>query len=145
MITGSLHGGSAGRGAGPATKAILRIWLPTAIYVILIMVLALRPSPRLPSLRNIDKYAHAAAYAVLGFFAYHAVIRSSFNRPVILTLLLALVVGLADECLQALSGVRTADRYDLMADLIGVAVGVVFVSRFLKPEKNVARRTGPRN
>jgi VanZ family protein len=109
------------------------------------MVLALRPSPRLPSLRNIDKYAHAAAYAVLGLLAYHAVIRSSFSRPVILTLLLTLFVGIADECLQAHSGVRTADRYDLMADLIGAVIGVVITARFLKPEKSITHRTGPRN
>ena len=128
-----------------AGNGSLRAWAPTAVYIILILVMALRPSPRLPAIRHIDKYLHAAAYAVLALFAWYAIIRSGLRRPVLLTLLLALVVGMADEGLQALGRTRSADRYDLMADLAGAAVGAIILSRVFRRKQGGACRANSRS
>lgn len=127
---------------GTARREVLRTWLPTAIYIILILTMALRPSPRLPPIRHIDKYLHAAAYAVLALLAYHALVRSGCRHPLILTLLLGLAVGMADEGVQALGRVRRADRYDLLADLVGTAIGALIISRSLMRAQGSVRGTG---
>lgn len=135
--------GRAGRAQGQAAGAVLRTWLPTAIYIILIMVMALRPSPKLPHIRHIDKYLHALAYAVLAVLSYRAFVRTGCRRPFLLTFLLGLAVGMADEGIQALGRVRRADRYDLMADLIGTVIGALIISRFLKPANDAMQRKEP--
>ena len=130
--------GTANPGKGSAVRVAVLTWLPTAVYIMLIMVMALRPSPRLPHIRHIDKYLHAAAYAVLAILSYRAFVRSGSIRPVLVTLLLGLAVGLADEGVQAFGRMRRADRYDLMADLVGTAVGAIVMSWYLRPANEAA-------
>jgi VanZ family protein len=130
--------GTARPGKGSVVRVAVLTWLPTAVYIILIIAMAFLPSPRLPHIRHIDKYLHAAAYAVLAVLAYRAFIRSGSIRPILVTFLLGLSVGMADEGIQALGRMRRADRYDLMADLVGTAVGALVMSWYLRPEKPAA-------
>jgi VanZ family protein len=115
------------------------MWLLVVIYIVLIMVMAVRPAPRLPHLKHADKYVHACAYSILAFLSYRPFLKTGWRRPVLMTVTLGLAVGIADEGIQALGNVRSSDRYDLLADFVGAAVGALMSSRFIKPGEGVPR------
>jgi VanZ family protein len=109
------------------------MWMPVVMYIVLIMVMAARPAPQLPRFKHVDKYVHACAYGILAFLSYRPFLRTGWRRPVLMTLMLGLAVGIADEGIQALGNVRSSDRYDLVADFMGAAVGALMISRLVKP------------
>jgi VanZ family protein len=115
----------------PHGKKILP-WLPTGFYIALIIVMASRPAPKMPGLMHSDKILHGIAYCVLAVLSHHSFRKSRFVHPGMLTILLAAAVGLADETVQYLSRVRSADLYDLLADVIGAGVGVIASTFALK-------------
>jgi len=101
---------------------LILYWSPTAFYIVLIMVMAARPSPKLPHIKHIDKYFHAIAYGVLAVLSYRSFALTGFRYAAVMTLILGTLVGTADEGIQFLSRLRTASRYDLTADVIGVFI-----------------------
>jgi VanZ family protein len=109
------------------------MWLPVVIYIVMIMFMAAQPSPNLPRVKYADKFAHACAYGILGILSYRPFLGTGSRRPVLMTMILGFAVGIADEGIQLLGRVRTADRYDLLADLMGAAVGALVISRLSKP------------
>jgi VanZ family protein len=100
-------------------------WLPTIIYISLILTLSFKPAPKLPSMEQIDKLVHASAYAFLAFLLSLSLSRSGFNKTGILAASMALLVGALDESLQSFNPARTASIYDLMADGAGALMGAV--------------------
>ena len=105
-------------------RQLLWAWLPTALYGGLILFFALQPAPRLPRIKHVDKYAHVVLYGILSLLAYRSLLRSAVRMPSVHAVLIALAVGMADEGVQFLGGVRTADRYDLLADGIGAVLAM---------------------
>lgn len=105
------------------TRRLLWTWIPTILYVAAILLMAMRPAPVLPSLRHIDKYFHAAAYALLALISFRTFYRSSWRYPLLAALLLGSVVGALDETVQYFGKVRTADLYDWCADSAGTIIG----------------------
>jgi len=106
---------------------LIRAWAPTAFYIVLIIVMATRPSPKLPPIKHIDKYFHALAYGILAVLSYRSFAWTGFRRVAVMTLILGSSVGMVDEGIQFLSRLRTASRYDLMADVIGVVIGTLIL------------------
>jgi len=119
-------------------REYLGTWLPTAVYILLIMIMAVIPSPKLPPIRHIDKYLHALAYGILAILSYRSFVRTGFRRAAVSTFLLGIAVGMSDEGVQALGRVRTADRYDLVADAIGTIIGTLIIAVFLRPASRSA-------
>lgn len=105
------------------SKSLTTDTLPwTASFWALVLVtlwLSLVPVNQLPSALHFwDKAEHAlgfAALAVLGLQAYR-----QHGRRVILGLM---VLGIAIECLQELTGWRQGDWVDWVADCVGIAIG----------------------
>jgi len=110
-----------------AAGGCIRSWAPTVLYIVLIMVMAARPAPKLPHIKHIDKYFHALAYGVLAVLSYRSFAGTGFRHAAVMTLVLGTLVGMADEGIQFLNRFRTASRYDLMADVIGVVLGILAV------------------
>lgn len=84
-----------------------------------VIVLSLLPTlPQAPSLLGWDKAQHFIAYAVLTFWFCLSYSRH-WRWP-------AFFIGLGTvlEALQGLTGLRTADAFDLAANSIGVAIGL---------------------
>lgn len=131
------------RGA-PSQRKHLRMWLPAIIYIAFILVMAAQPAPRLPRIKHSDKYAHACAYGILAVLSYRPFLRTGWQRPVLMTVLLGAAVGMADEGIQWLGKVRSADWHDLFADLAGVAVGALVIRRFTKPGRGPVSRSEAR-
>lgn len=109
------------------TGGLVRYWAPTVFYVVLIMVMAARPAPKLPHVTHIDKYFHFLAYGVLAVLSYRSFAGTGIRHAAVMTLILGTMVGMADEGIQFLSRFRNASRYDLMADVIGVIIGTLAV------------------
>lgn len=105
-------------------KELAWAWLPTVLYGGLILLFALQPSPKLPRIKNIDKYLHVLLYGVLSLLAYRSLVHSGVRYPATHAIWIACLVGLADERVQFLGGARRADRFDLLADGIGAALAM---------------------
>ena len=108
-----------------STVLFMRRWAPTVLYIVMIMVMAARPAPKLPHLKHVDKYLHALAYGILAVLSFRSFSGTGFGHVAVLTLSMGILVGLADEGIQLLSRMRTASLYDLLADVIGVSVGIL--------------------
>lgn len=95
------------------------LWRALAwVLVLVTVVLSLLPEPpTLPDILGWDKALHTLAYLVLMWW-FRAVYGSHWRWPLFL---LGLGVGL--ELLQGLSGIRTPDFHDVIADGLGILIG----------------------
>ena len=104
---------------GPRAR---RRWL--AVFIVLsavTLVVALLPAERAPEASGWDKLDHALAFAALGavgVFALHWL-----RRGVVLVLPLLAGLGALIEFLQMFVPSRMADVHDLLADVVGAAIG----------------------
>ncbi len=104
------------------TKKLIA-WLPTVVFISIILFMSFRPGPRLPHIKEIDKVIHAIAYCLLAILSYRSFFLSNFKKPALLAILLALAVGITDETLQYFNPRRTASLMDLVADVVGASAG----------------------
>ena len=119
--------------AGPPNEPVASapwywLWLPVAGYLALIFTLSAQPFLRPPvSFPNVDKVCHFLEYSVLGMLLARA-LRRAARLPLaaglaVLALVLASIVGAADERFQAGVPGRQSDAWDWAADTAGAAVG----------------------
>lgn len=117
-------------------------WL-TAGWVMVVAVVLLSLTPNLPvkvSVANVDKLEHAVAYLVLMAW-FGGLSPRAVHRWVALGLL---ALGALIEVAQGLSGYRSADRWDLVADGLGIALGWLIARHaargwFARAERLLAR------
>jgi VanZ family protein len=104
-------------------------WAPAVMYMSLIWALSSiqLPGVRVEDLPFKDKGVHFVEYAVLGFFAAHAIRATwrgrSESRVYLVAVLWAVGWGVLDEFHQAFVPGRDGDVYDLLADGLGAATG----------------------
>lgn len=120
------------RGARRAWCVLLLVLLALVLYG------ALSPHPHGPSLRW-DKANHAVAFASLAFSALLALRERPRHVPWIAVSLFAL--GVAIEIAQAWVPGRTADAADVLANSVGIALGLAFGSALARV---LERRRAPR-
>jgi VanZ family protein len=95
------------------------------IYVAIIFFVSSRPSLHVPiGFQFGDKLAHIAEYMVLGLLLARAV-RASMRldwplTAALLTMLVGMGVGLADELFQSLIPGRESSAFDFVADTVGL-------------------------
>lgn len=91
-----------------------------------------------------DKLAHVLEYAILGFFSTRALLfqqNSKIRKNAIwLALVFGSLYGISDEIHQAFVPGRSADFWDIVADILGVTLVAVFY--FLR--KKSAKPDAPR-
>ncbi len=112
---------------------IKKFWL-SIIWTIIIIVFCSLPSSNLPrtSIINIphfDKILHFGIYFILSLIIlYELKIKTSKNKMVfIITGLFSFTLGLLIEIEQQyLISSRTGDLYDLIADILGTVIGIIF-------------------
>ncbi|HWP00728.1 MAG TPA: hypothetical protein VNL74_08910 [Methylococcus sp.] len=95
------------------------LWRTLAwVLVLVTVVLSLLPQPpTLPDILGWDKALHTLAYLILMWW-FRSVYGGHWRWPLFL---LGLGVGL--ELLQGLSGIRTPDLHDIIADGLGILIG----------------------
>lgn len=109
---------------------ILR-FLPMIGMMAAILVAASLPGRFLPFLRyhNLDKICHALAYAALAascLFAFQPLFKKHPLLASLLVVAICLGYGFAEEAYQSLIPRRVTDSRDVMADLLGATMVVVF-------------------
>ena len=109
----------------------MRLWLPVALYMVLIFGLSSVPDP--PDLPDAvgDKGGHAFLYAGLGALMTRA-IGGGLSHPIALAAVVRGVAwttayGVTDEVHQRFVPPRRMDPMDLVADAIGAAAGAIAV------------------
>jgi len=106
-------------------------WSLLAGYCLLMFIQSSLPSPDMgPDLPLQDKFAHLAAYAVMGFLACRAGatlrVLQGASAVFLAGFLFAVLFGLSDEWHQSFVPERMADGWDLVADALGALVGAGF-------------------
>ena len=114
-----------------AFRIFLRYWLPLIGYSTLIVIQSHYPTPdAVPRLPFFDKLLHAGGYGLLGLLfcrAYRSRWPAATGRFLARRAVLsAALFGLSDEIHQAFVPFRTADPWDVLADAVGAAFGVIF-------------------
>ncbi|MGB5209868.1 MAG: VanZ family protein [Gammaproteobacteria bacterium] len=99
-------------------------WLGGLGLIALVLGLSLMPSP--PAMTGSDKLGHVSAYATLAFWFSGLYPRKRFW----LILLALFAFGVMIEVLQGLGGHRHAEYYDALANLAGIAIGLLLGSVF---------------
>lgn len=99
-------------------------WLAAGwLLIFLIAWLSLMPSPPTPlRFPHVDKLEHLIAYAALmGWFAqlYHT------NRERVILAMAFIALGAGIELLQGWGGHRSAEWTDLLADSLGITLGLL--------------------
>jgi VanZ family protein len=105
---------------------------PAIVWALLIFILSSIPKLPLPELDLDfkDKIAHTVAYAILGYLTARALFyQSRFpgwrKKFLLFAILLGIVYGISDEIHQYFVPGRVADVGDLIADGVGVILGVM--------------------
>jgi VanZ family protein len=116
-------------------KKFLKYWAPLYVYAGIIFYFSSIPKP-LPdvSIPHFDKFLHLIEYAVFGILAARAFKSSPreilYKNFKILAVLAAVAYGASDEFHQLFVSCRSCDVFDLMTDLIGGTIGVIFYGRY---------------
>ncbi len=103
-------------------------WVPAVLWAGLLLWLGGQPGDKIPggwwvSRYGLDKVAHVAAYAVLGFLAARAAGSSRLLPALLWGAVTAAAVGAADEWNQQWSTGRFSEALDWAADLAGGLLG----------------------
>ncbi|MBI5217203.1 MAG: VanZ family protein [Ignavibacteriae bacterium] len=124
-----------------------RYRFPAFVWAIIIFIASSIPSVRLPKLEliSVDKLLHIGIFFVLGVLVFRA-FESNKQEPmktwkrVVLSSLLTISYGVADEVHQSFVPGRHLDKYDMLADAIGaiVAVGISYFFMKRRHKKLVA-------
>lgn len=83
----------------------------------IILILSLIPSPEFPQPSGFDKIAHSAVYGILGWLGTWFL--GWFSIP------FGIVLGAGIEILQKFVPGRSSELGDLLADCIGILLGVI--------------------
>jgi VanZ family protein len=105
----------------------LRYWFPVLLYVTLIFTVSSIQNLKVPDVPGLtDKLVHGAEYGVLGFLLVRALrgtnLLATSLSAALISILIGLVVGLADELYQAYVPGRISDPGDYAVDALGLVV-----------------------
>lgn len=110
------------------TARSAQLWLPVAVYMAAIFVVSADADPPMPEGVS-DKSMHLLAYAGLAVVVARAVAgglpRRVTWRVALAALSIAVGYAVTDELHQMFVPNRSADVYDLLADAIGAAAGLI--------------------
>lgn len=99
-------------------------WIPVVLWAGVILVGTSIPNvPGPPAPPGVDKVAHLAMYAVLGFLALRAAWDGA-ARTLVVTLAAVALFAAVDEWHQAYIPSRSADIADWVADVTGATLGI---------------------
>lgn len=116
----------------------IKFWIPVFIWVSIMLLVSSLPSKELPQAEvpYLDKIAHFMEFAVLGFLAIRAVLKTSPNinlaKAIILSIIIISLYAAFDEWHQSFVPGRMCDILDFLADAAGSAAGVIVYSLWRK-------------
>lgn len=117
---------------------VLFVYVPLAIYWLIIFIATSLPTIELPNLFNMqDKLGHFLAYFILANFVVLTLHFQEKNlilkkRLIIASIIILSLYAAIDEVHQLLIPGRVADIYDWTADVIGGIFGIMFSNKIIK-------------
>lgn len=116
------------------TKKVLR-WVPAILFVLAVLFLS---TQKVPNLRhwNADKVVHFLVYGTMSVLFFWPLSRNGHRHPFVVSMLVAIFIGVFDETIQYYNPARVASLQDLMADGLGSWVGGMFSHGIFKKERN---------
>lgn len=124
-------------------KSRRRQWPAVLLWALILAVLSLVPSSRLPKINSwseliaADKFAHALVYAIFAVLLYQ-VLENSRNAPKIVTVVTAALYGVLMEFLQHFSSTgRAYELADMAANTIGALMGMAAVDWWEKDRQKI--------
>ena len=123
-------------------NAVLRrLWCGVSWFgIALLLYLSFTPQPPEIPMDQGDKLGHALAYAVLMYWSGQ-LLPGMRRRMGLAAGLVALGIGI--EFVQRWTGWRSFDYYDMLADAVGVALGLVLTAIVPNPLKLLVRNSKP--
>ena len=120
-------------------------WWPVFLWSGVIFTMSSIPGSRLDDVGFSvpDKLVHALEYALLGFLMLRASTRGGIDldrRAVAVVLLIGICVGALDENYQRLVPQRDSSAKDWVADVVGVAFGVLFAAGLVWRQRRTSQR-----
>ncbi|MBR9988392.1 MAG: VanZ family protein [Gemmatimonadetes bacterium] len=133
ICRGAIFHGSAAAGREAALGANLRAFAPAIIWAATVWIAGgLQSTTSLPSVPGLDKVAHFGMYGVLGFLLARGWLAADWRGTWLLPVLIALLLGMADELRQRSVPGRSAEVADWVADVAGAATGVFIAMRLAR-------------
>ena len=128
-----------------ATRRFLWYHLPAIICAAAIIVISSIPQLKAPDLRfpALDKLAHFVEYAVFAFLTFrsfsHISRKMTVSRTFLFSALFLSLFALLDEIFQHFVSGRHSDVYDLIMDLFGALLVLIYLR--VRPQR--AKETSP--
>jgi len=116
------------------------LWLSIGVFLVLsvVFVSLTPPPPHTGHFRNSDKVGHFVAYMAMTFWF----VQIYANNLIRLRIALAFVIlGVAIECLQRLSGFRTFEYADMAANATGVLCALILAQTPLSKALSAVERS----
>lgn len=113
-------------------RKVYLVYIPLAVYWLILFVATSLPAERLPSVGFNDKINHFLAYFILAVLVnltliYQRKSRFLFEKATVATIVICLFYGALDELHQLLVPGRSAETLDWVADALGAFAGVLIV------------------
>jgi VanZ family protein len=119
-------------------KKVFLVYIPLAIYWIILFAATTIPTDAVPQLFNAqDKLEHFSAYSILAVLLlltlhFQQKNRLLNRRAILFTFIFLALYGAVDELHQYFIPGRYCDIYDWSADIIGGLLGLLLVSFFIR-------------
>ena len=120
----------------------IRIYFPFVFWLILVFALSSYPKAIIPQSRYIswDKMAHVVEFAIVGYLtsrtAFFSGSRFLYNGWVWIAILFGLIFAISDEYHQLHIPGRIASPFDVIADFMGVLLGVWIFRQAIRKRKS---------
>jgi VanZ family protein len=112
----------------PAGNRWLSAWLPVLLFESLVLYFSSRPHLSLPAgIPHLDKVAHFAEYALLGWLLRRALAMTLPGRrgATAMAIVLLALLGAGDELFQSTVPGRDSSAWDWLGDLLGGTTGAL--------------------
>ena len=123
-------------------KQLIIYWLPLFIFCGFIFIQSSYPSPEyVITFALSDKLMHVLAYAIMGILFFRAYgtlpVKNNLSLLTGLSIVSASLFGLSDEIHQYFVPGRSAELWDLIADVIGSLSGVFIYRAWMALKKPI--------
>ena len=124
---------------------LLKLWIPVAIWMILIFLMSNRTSLKASYFDPLDfvikKTAHVTEYAILLILLFRAFYQSwrkkfDINKLENYAIIITQIYAISDEWHQSHIAGRTATIRDMFIDFVGVMIGVIII-KLIKEHKKL--------
>jgi VanZ family protein len=100
-------------------------------YLFLLTALSLIKISKLPTLGSSfdDKIFHFLSYLILTSLCYNYFNKTTISKPILVSFVTSVSYGVLIEGLQNITSIfRTADIYDILANVLGTVFAIIFIS-----------------